>query len=576
MKSNQPAMSGLSGFEPPQASGNGAIRFGSFVLFPQRYLLLRHGEPVALGSRALELLIALTSRPGQLLEKAELMARAWPRVIVEECNLRAQIVALRRILRETDQCDCIVTVPGRGYRFVAPVYPNEEKPATTVHPLHGRVLPRLVTEAIGRDTVVQRLCGQLEQGGFVTLAGPGGIGKTTVALAVCGQLAGRLPHGLCFVDLSQTLSRAALHMALSDALGLEHSSDEPLLPVLEYLREHSPTLVLDNCEQALDATAELVETLLRQAPGCAILATSREPLRAEGEQVERLEPLALPPATVRLNADNALAHPAIRLFIERVKNHDAGFVFRDEDVTSVVGICRRLEGIPLDIELAAARVTAFGLGALEELLEGDFRLQMEGRRTAPPRQRSLRASIDWSYHRLGADEQSMLRLVSVFSGAFTLKAVRAITQGDPRFAGVDPSPLVETLVDKSLLIAHKNGTGRHYRMPATGRIYALRKLEEEGGAQRIVARHAAYALAVVKEAARQLDAVAPDAWKSLYGAESDTVRSALAWAWSPHGNQSLGLDLTLAALGLRPHHDGVPNARQRTWGASPRTLRALQ
>lgn len=572
MKSNQPAMSGLSGSEPSQASGDGAIRFGSFVLFPQRYLLLRHGEPVALGSRALELLIALTSRPGQLLEKAELMTRAWPRVIVEECNLRAQIVSLRRVLHETDQCDYIVTVPGRGYRFVAPVHPHEERPLAIAHPLQ----PRLTSEAIGRDTVIQRLCEQLEQGRFVTLAGPGGIGKTTVALAVCGQLADRLPHGLCFVDLSQTLSRAALHMALSDALGLEHSSDEPLTPVLEYLREHCPTLVLDNCEQALDATAELVETLLRQAPGCAILATSREPLRAEGEQVERLEPLALPAATERLNADNALAHPAIRLFIERVKSHDAGFVFRDEDVTAVTGICRRLEGIPLDIELAAARVTAFGLGALEELLEGDFRLQMEGRRTAPPRQRSLRASIDWSYHRLGTDEQSMLRLVSVFSGAFTLKAVRAITQGDPRFTDVDPSPLVETLVDKSLLIAHKNGTDRHYRMPATGRIYALRKLEEEGGAQRIVARHAAYALAVVKEAARQLDAVAPDAWKSLYGAESDTVRSALAWAWSPHGNQALGLDLTLAALGLRPHHDGMPNTRQRAWEASPRTLRVLQ
>lgn len=574
MTSNQPAMTGLSGSEPPQASGNGAIRFGSFVLFPQRYLLLRHGEPVALGSRALELLVALTSRPGQLLEKAELMTRAWPRVIVEECNLRAQIVSLRRILREADQCDYIVTVPGRGYRFVAPVYPHEERPTAMVHPLHSQALPRLTSEAIGRDAVVQRLCEQLAQGRFVTLAGPGGIGKTTVALAVCSQLAAERP--LYFVDLSQTLSPAALPATLAQALGLEQGIGEPLAPVLEHLREQQPTLVLDNCEQALDAAAELVEMLIRQAPGCAILATSREPLRAEGEQVERLEPLEIPATTNRLNADEALAHAAIRLFVERVRNHDAGFVFGDKEVAAVTRICRRLEGIPLDIELAAARVATFGLGALEELLDGDFRLQMEGRRTAPTRQRSLRASFDWSYERLAAAEQAMLRLVSVFSGAFTLKAVRAITQGDPRFTDVDPLPLLESLVDKSLLIANRNGADHHYRMPATGHLYALQKLQEEGGAQRIVARHAAYALAVVKEAARRLDAVAPDAWKSLYGAESDTVRSALAWAWSPHGNQALGVDLTLAALGLRPHHDEVTKARQRAGDTSPRTLRALR
>ena len=574
MTSNQPATTGLSGSEPPQASGNDAIRFGSFVLFPKRYLLLRHGEPVTLGSRALELLVALTSRPGQLLEKAELMTRAWPRVIVEECNLRAQIVSLRRILRETDQRDYIVTVPGRGYRFVAPVYPHEERATARVHPLDSQALPRLTSEAIGRDAVVQRLCEQLEQGRFVTLIGPGGIGKTTVALAVCAQLAARRP--LCFVDLSLTLTPAALPAALAEALGLAHRIGEPLAPVLEYLRKQQPTLVLDSCEQALDAAAELVEMIIRQVPGCAILATSREPLRAAGEQVERLDPLQTPNATPALTTEQALTHPALRLFIERVKSHDPGFVCHDEDIPAITGICRQLEGIPLDIELAAARVATFGLDELETLLEGDFRLQMEGRRTAPARQRSLRANFDWSYERLAAAEQSMLRLVSVFSGAFTLKAVRAVTQGDPRFTDVDPLPMVESLVDKSLLIANRDGADHHYRMPASGRIYALQKLQEEGGAQRIVARHAAYALAVVKEAARRLDAVAPDAWKSLYGAESDTVRSALAWAWSPHGNQALGLDLTLAALGLRPHHDEVTKSRQRAGDTSPRTLRALR
>lgn len=559
------------GPELPQTSDQDALTFGSFVLFPQRYLLLKQGEPVALGSRALELLIALTSRPGVLLEKSELMARAWPRVIVEECNLRAQIVALRRALREPNACESIATVPGRGYRFVAPVHAHKERSAAPSLPLNTPLAPRQMSEAIGRGPVITRLCSQLEQGGLITLVGPGGVGKSAVALALHDRLITQRPDGVLFVDLSHSPTPPDKHALLGQVLGMIASNGQFPPPPAAQLR--GLTLVLDNCEEALDAAAELVETLLRQVPGCAILATSREPLRAEGEQVQRLEPLDLPGMAAGSNSEQALGHSATRLFIERVKRHDAGFVFRDEDYAVVVRICRMLEAMPLDIELAAARVPIFGLAALEEMLSGDFRLQMEGRRTAPPRHRSLRASVDRCYQRLTVHQQSMLRLVAVFNGTFTLKAVRAISQGDPRFKDVDPLQLVEDLVDKSLLIAQRDAAERHYRMLSTTRIYAMRKLEEEGGVERIIARHAAYALAVVKEAASQLDAVAPDAWKSLYGAESDTVRSALAWAWSPQGNQSLGLDLTLAALGLRPQHGAMP---QHAREASPRHLRVLR
>ncbi|TBU78925.1 ATP-binding protein [Phytopseudomonas daroniae] len=550
-------------------SSEGALRFGAFTLYPRQHLLLKNGEPISLGSRALDLLIAMASRSGELLEKSELIACAWPKVIVEECNLRAQIVALRRVLGEDENgFEYIVTVPGRGYRFVARTELYEACNEPSVERLQS--LPSLITRPLGRDAVIQRLSEQLQQTRLISLVGPGGIGKSTVALALGNQLASEMPHGTCFVDLSETEDDNRIPHALAEALGLRPGSD-PLRDVVQHLQQRRQLLILDNCEQALDGTALVVETLLKWTPDCTILTTSREPLRTAGEQVERLLPLQLPAASEQPSSEQALAYPAIELFVERVQASDTAFSLDDGNVADVISICRKLDGIPLDIEIAATRVSAFGLAPLAELLDGDFRLQMEGRRTAPSRHRSLRATLDWSYQTLPPAEQAMLRLVAIFNGTFTLNAVRAIVEGDEQLAG-DPLPLIESLVDKSLLIAHRDDTLKYYQMPKTERLYALEKLEQTGTTQRIVARHAAYALAVVKKAASQLDAVVPEAWKNLYGAESDTIRSALTWACSTEGNQSLGLELTLAALGLGPYRDrsSRPRVEQPT---QPETLR---
>lgn len=550
-------------------SSEGALRFGAFTLYPRQHLLLKNGEPISLGSRALDLLIAMASRSGELLEKSELIACAWPKVIVEECNLRAQIVALRRVLGEDENgFEYIVTVPGRGYRFVARTELYEACNEPSVERLQS--LPSLITRPLGRDAVIQRLSEQLQQTRLISLVGPGGIGKSTVALALGNQLASEMPHGTCFVDLSETEDDNRIPHALAEALGLRPGSD-PLRDVVQHLQQRRQLLILDNCEQALDGTALVVETLLKWTPDCTILTTSREPLRTAGEQVERLLPLQLPAASEHPSSEQALAYPAIELFVERVQASDTAFSLDDGNVADVISICRKLDGIPLDIEIAATRVSAFGLAPLAELLDGDFRLQMEGRRTAPSRHRSLRATLDWSYQTLPPAEQAMLRLVAIFNGTFTLNAVRAIVEGDEQLAG-DPLPLIESLVDKSLLIAHRDDTLKYYQMPKTERLYALEKLEQTGTTQRIVARHAAYALAVVKKAASQLDAVVPEAWKNLYGAESDTIRSALTWACSTEGNQSLGLELTLAALGLGPYRDrsSRPRVEQPT---QPETLR---
>ena len=534
-------------------NSEGALRFGAFVLYPRQHLLLKNGEPVSLGSRALDLLIAMASRPGELLEKSELIAHAWPKVIVEECNLRAQIVALRRVLSEDESgFEYIVTVPGRGYRFVAHTEPYDV-PSEPAGVERLQSLPSLITRPLGRDNLLQRLGEQLQQTRLISLVGPGGIGKSTVALALGNQLAGEMPHGACFVDLSEIDDERRIAHALAEALGVRAGND-PLRDVVQHLQQRRQLLILDNCEQALDGTAMVVETLLKWTSDCSILTTSREPLRATGEQIERLLPLQLPAACEHPAAEQALAYPAIELFVERVQASDTAFTLNDDNVADVISICRKLDGIPLDIEIAATRVSAFGLGPLAELLDGGFRLQMEGRRTAPPRHRSLRATLDWSYQTLTPAEQAMLRLVAIFNGTFTLNAVRAIVEGDEALPG-DPLPLIESLVDKSLLIAHRDDTLKFYQMPKSERLYALEKLDQTGSTQRLVARHASYALAVVKKAASQLDAVVPEAWKNLYGAESDTIRSALTWACSTDGNQSLGLELTLAALGLGPYRD---------------------
>ncbi|MDE2034820.1 MAG: helix-turn-helix transcriptional regulator, partial [Pseudomonas sp.] len=292
----------------PQAPDHteNAIGFGPFLLLARQHVLLRNGEPVTLGSRALYLLIALASRAGELLEKSELISFAWPKVVVEECNLRAQIVALRRALGDDGNFSYIVTVPGRGYRFVAPVTMqavSEGAIAQALVPAPTVDVPNLQpppSTVIGREQLILSLADQVLSQRFVTITGPGGIGKTTVALAVAQLLQGRFHQGMCFVDLAPATSGQWVAGMLANALGIQSVSDEPLQSVASMLANSPLLLVLDNCEHVLQATADAVEVLLRCAPQCCVLTTSREPLRAEGERVHDLAPLLVPDEDVNL------------------------------------------------------------------------------------------------------------------------------------------------------------------------------------------------------------------------------------------------------------------------------------
>jgi DNA-binding winged helix-turn-helix (wHTH) protein len=277
--------------------------------------LLDGDKPVRLGSRALEILIALVERPGELVGKDELMARVWPSTIVVEGNLTVHVAALRRALGDGHGGNrYLVNIPGRGYRFVASVtLADQPRPMTAlISPVRREHnLPALLTRLIGRAEVVSRLAKQFSQRRFLSIVGPGGIGKTSVALAVAEALIEAHEHGVWLVDLASIAEPHLVPTALATALGLEIRSENPLPGLIADLRDKRMLLLLDNCEHVIEAAAALAVGILKGAPDVRVLATSREPLRAEGERVHRLSPLESPPPSARLTAAEALGFPAV-------------------------------------------------------------------------------------------------------------------------------------------------------------------------------------------------------------------------------------------------------------------------
>jgi predicted ATPase/DNA-binding winged helix-turn-helix (wHTH) protein len=457
--------------------------FGPFRLFPARQLLLEGAAPVRLGSRALEILAALVERPGELVSKDELTARVWPHTVVEESSLKVHVAALRRVLGEGRRGRrFIATVSGRGYRFVAPVeHSNPAVPPAYQNgvPVSAHNLPASLTRMIGRAETIDALGRQLSQHRLVTVVGPGGIGKTTVAIAAAEALIAAYDRGVRFVDLAPMGDPQFVPGAVAAAVGLAIHSENTATVLTTYLRSKRILLVLDSCEHVIEAAASLAEQIISGAPNVHILATSREPLRLRGEQVQRLSPLASPPSSPGLTAAEALTFPAVQLFTERAAESLEGFELSDADAPVVADICRKVEGIALGIELAATRIDALGVRTLSTLLDDRFRLLRQERRTYLSRHRSLAASLDWSYAALPEAERTILCRLSVVAGPFTVEAASAVAAG----AGIAPSEVIdgiENLVAKSLLSAEVSGPVAEYRLLDTTRAYALEKLAESG------------------------------------------------------------------------------------------------
>jgi len=552
--------------------------FEPFRFIPGQQLLL-HGEtPVRLGSRALDILAELVERPGEVVSKRELMARAWPRSVVEESNLKVHVAALRRALCEGGrESRFIATVSGRGYRFVAPVTCTSAEIAP-VPPAWEQIskLPAPATRTTGRAETIASLLAIMAERRFVSIVGPGGIGKSTVALPVAEAFIAHTGMEICFVDLSSVSDAQFVAVTVASALGLTIHSGDGAQALVANLKERQLLLVLDSCEHVIDTVAVLVDRIVSGAPAVHVLATSREPLRAAGEYVHRLAPLEYPPANAAagagptaaalsaamthaatLTADQALEFPSVRLFVLRAAECLDGYQLTDEDAPAVADICRRLEGIPLAIELAAMRMDAFGARELAVRLDDCFQLLKRGRRSALARHRTLEAALDWSYEFLPEGERALLRSLSVFAGAFTLDAATGLCAAAPADASAsvpaDASAIVDgvaTLVDKSLLFADISGPNVQYRLFDTTRAYAREKLDQCGELQAMRRLHLEYHRALFERASDEWDAAPGDGWLGTYGRSLDDVRSALAWAFSPAGDPALGVSLTIAAIPL--------------------------
>src|SRR6266403_678469 len=465
--------------------------FGPFHLIPTQRLLLEAGEPLRLGSRALDILIALVERHGELLSKEELMARVWPKMFVEPSNLTVHVAALRRVLGDGRNGNrYLVNIPGRGYRFVAPVrVADEAMPSLPqLQPIvvsGANKLPPQITRLVGRAEALRTLAAQLSEQRLITIVGPGGIGKTSVALAVAEAVAGGYEHGVWVVDLAH-LSDPSL---VPDALASEALSDDLLPSLVESIRGKQMLLVLDNCAHLVEAAAPLAGRILRGAPGVRILATSREPLRAEGERRHRVSPLDVPPASVPLTAAEALRFSAIELFVQRAAAKLDGFELNDSDASIVADLCRKLDGLPLAIEFAADHIDAFGVRGLSSRLAGRLQLLTGGYRTAQPRHQSLRAMLDWSYDQLPEPERDVLRRLSIFPGKYSLEEAIAVAAGD-EIAVPAVIDHIMSLVTKSLIAADISCKEPLYRMLETTRCYALEKLRESGEFNAVARRHA--------------------------------------------------------------------------------------
>lgn len=452
------------------------ITFGDFHLLRSKRLLMEGGAPLPIGSRALDLLIALVERAGTLVSREELMQVVWPKTHVVDANLTVHIAALRRVLRDgRDGRRYIVNSPGRGYCFVEPVKVGPLTDAVTSElPLHN--VPVRLTRLIGRNRLVRDLARQLARERLATLTGPAGIGKSSVADAVAALLIPSYWDGACRVDLAKITDPDRVPDAVAVALGTGVESTDPLGSLVGVLRDKQLLLVLDNGDQVLEGVASLAVALLKAGPAVHVLTTSREPLRTEGEHVHPIAPLTCPPAGRSITRTRAIRFPAVELFVECAATFGS-YGFTDADAPFVAEICRKLDGIPLAIELAAGRLDVFGVQALADQVCSDLSLLSGKHRSADARHQSLEAALDWSYALLTAEQAEVFKRLATLVGPFTLDAAAAVASQPSARRMADG---MAELVAKSFLLVDLDGTEPRFRMLEMTRKYALQKLAGTG------------------------------------------------------------------------------------------------
>ena len=525
------------------------VSFGPFRLFPAARVIEKDGEPLALGSRALDLLIMLVGRAGEVVTHKELLSGVWRDLVVEPGNLRVTMSALRKALGcAEDGTGYIENVIGQGYCFVAPVTrtnvavaspsPSPSRTITT-----SRSLPPPLARIVGRDDTIRAIAADVRAERFVTIVGPGGMGKTTVAVSVAHVLLEEFANNVCFVDLSAIADPKLLAATVASNLGLPVQSADALVTLMAFLQKTRMLLILDNCEHVIDAAASLTETIFHEAPQAHILATSREAMRVEGEHIQWLPSLESPPQDSQVSAEAALAFPAVKLFVERATASDNRFELTDANAPLVADICGRLDGIALALEFVASRVGTYGLEGTADLLDKRLGLHWQARRTAIPRHQTLHALLDWSYGLLSQSEQRVLRQLSIFVGPFTLEAAQAVAShtglGKPQLLSA-----LDQLIAKSLVSVIKAADDvTSYRLLETTRLFGIRKLEESGETEATAQRHALYFIHLLGTTSSAQE-------RSLSRYEHlGNVRAALEWSFDDRDgerrrrNSELGIEL---------------------------------
>ena len=532
----------------------GVAEFGPYRLLISERLLLKDGQPVQLGSRALDILIALIEHSGKVVAQHDLLKCVWVDVVVEEVTLRVHIAALRKALGDDKRGMRYVTnVPGRGYCFVAPVQwpqPAASVPATvTGDATRLQRLPLRLARMFGRAETIASVSALLRSKRFVSIVGPGGMGKTSVAVAVGHAMTGEFEDAVCFVDLGLLTDPGHVAATIASALGCTAPAQNPLSGLTFFLADKRILIILDSCEHVIEVAATLAERIVEIAPQVHLLTTSREALRAGGETVHLLQPLAIPSET-GVTAREALVAPAVQLFMERAAASGFSRPLIDAEAPIVASICRRLDGIALAIELAASRVAVYGIQGTAELLNNRFRLVWRGRRNALPRHQTLQAMLDWSYNLLSDAEKTVLRRLSVFIGAFTLADAAAVADdGDPADDGqhIDAAASVDSLVAKSLICCADSSGGR-YRLYDTVRAYAHAKLTDKGEAGACAARHARFYADLLRLHPTP-GSIFGRRKVSPYAPHLSNLRAALEWSFSEPGDPAIG---TALAAGVAP------------------------
>ncbi|MBL8325231.1 MAG: winged helix-turn-helix domain-containing protein [Rubrivivax sp.] len=580
-----------------------ALHFGRFELQPHERRLLADGQPVPLGGRAFDLLLALVERAGRLVDKATLMDLVWPGLVVQENNLAAQMSALRKAVGE----DVIATIPGRGYRFVArlqsPAVASKTSAAVDGTPAAAQAsavpgaagaprlrtnLPAELPRLLGREHELAELLQLIDHHRVVTVAGAGGIGKSLLTQHALAARRDSYPHGVCWVELAAVTEAAALPGAVAAALGVHGGHGGSLEALAAAVSTLTLLLALDNAEHLLTDVAALTRVLRDAAPGLRQVLTSQAPLHAAGEQVLRIGPLAVPASTERrgvrdgaaaaATTADALRYGAVALLAERARQVDRGFRIGDDDAAAAIDICRALDGVPLAIELAAARAPLLGLPRLAASMHERFAVLTRGHdRHAPGRQRTLRATLDWSHALLQPAEQQAFRRLAVVAGSAALDLVldlladaptsaatfatasaaatadaadpdcrpgqgrlRASHETSDRLAALDA---LDTLVDRSLVAVLRGGEGStagecadgtedgepRYRLLETPRAFALEALRRSGELPAQQRRHA-QAMATRLDAAYEAffgGRMSVDDWLRRLEPDLDNAREAL-------------------------------------------------